>query len=61
MELINGETLSDRSRRGPLQPGLVVQIGTALADALRYVHARGITHRDVKASGHWPGPQRPGQ
>ncbi|MDL5157872.1 serine/threonine-protein kinase [Actinomycetospora termitidis] len=48
MQLIEGDTLAQRIRRGPLPLGDVVALGSALADALGYVHRRGVVHRDVK-------------
>ena len=48
MELLEGETLHDRLARGPLELGILVDIGLALADALDAAHARGIAHRDIK-------------
>jgi eukaryotic-like serine/threonine-protein kinase len=48
MQLIEGDTLAQRIRRGPLPVGDVIALGAALADALAYVHRRGVVHRDVK-------------
>ncbi|HEY2193284.1 MAG TPA: serine/threonine-protein kinase [Actinomycetospora sp.] len=48
MQLIEGDTLAQRIRRGPLPLGDVIALGGALADALGYVHRRGVVHRDVK-------------
>ncbi|MCU1674123.1 MAG: putative serine/threonine protein kinase [Frankiales bacterium] len=48
MELVDGETLADSIRRGPLPPEQVASIGGRLADALGYVHGEGLVHRDVK-------------
>jgi len=48
MQLVEGENLADRLRRGPLMDGQPALIGAAIAEALAYVHARGIIHRDVK-------------
>ena len=48
MQLIEGESLADRIRSGPLRPGDVVALGAALADALTYVHRHGVVHRDIK-------------
>ncbi|MFC5065239.1 serine/threonine-protein kinase [Actinomycetospora atypica] len=48
MQLIEGDTLAQRIRRGPLPLGDVVALGAALADSLGYVHRRGVVHRDVK-------------
>src|SRR5437773_10062418 len=49
MELVEGETLEGRVRRdGPLNPKLVVQIGTQIAQALIAAAAQGLIHRDLK-------------
>src|SRR5688572_20925537 len=48
MELLDGESLSDRSRRGPLDIESVLTLGVQLADALESAHSKGIVHRDLK-------------
>jgi tRNA A-37 threonylcarbamoyl transferase component Bud32 len=48
MELVDGTDLHSRLHDGPLDPTLVAAIGGTLADALVYVHARGVIHRDIK-------------
>ncbi|MBC7373196.1 MAG: serine/threonine protein kinase [Frankiales bacterium] len=48
MELVEGETLSDTIKRGPISPQRSAQIGRSVAEALAYVHAQGLLHRDVK-------------
>ncbi len=49
MDLLEGETLSDRLRRERrVGPGALVPIVAAVADALDAAHAAGIVHRDIK-------------
>ena len=48
MELLEGETLQQRLRRGPLEIPALVDIGFAITDALDAAHAKGIVHRDIK-------------
>jgi TolB-like protein/tetratricopeptide (TPR) repeat protein len=50
MELLEGEALVDRLRRGPMSPSLVVPIGLEILAALSALHARGVIHRDLKPS-----------
>lgn len=48
MQLVEGPSLADLVTRGPLPVPMVVGLGAALAEALAYVHAAGVTHRDLK-------------
>lgn len=48
MELVEGESLADRLRRGRLPWGAVAEIGAQIAEALAAAHARGLVHQDVK-------------
>ena len=50
MELLEGETLATRLRRGPLSLQDLLKIGMEIADALARAHRLGITHRDLKPS-----------
>ena len=48
MELLEGETLADRIRKGPFETGPLLDLGIQVADALESAHAKGIVHRDLK-------------
>lgn len=47
-ELLEGETLARRLRRGPLGWRDAAEIGSAVAEGLAAAHARGIVHHDLK-------------
>jgi len=48
MELIDGQSLAERLRRGLLPLDQCLRIGREIADALDQAHKRGIIHRDIK-------------
>ena len=50
MEFLDGETLEQRLRRGPLPLPELFQVAIAIADAMVAAHREGIIHRDLKPS-----------
>jgi TolB-like protein/tetratricopeptide (TPR) repeat protein len=50
MERLDGESLADRLRRGPIPPPEAAQIALGVLSALESVHGRGLLHRDLKPS-----------
>jgi len=51
MEYIDGETLDERlARAGTMPLAETVRLFDALVDAVGYIHARGIVHRDLKTN-----------
>ena len=48
MELVQGKTLDRVVAAGPLTISLLLDVATAIADALVAAHAKGIVHRDLK-------------
>jgi serine/threonine protein kinase len=48
LEYLEGETLDQRLRRGPLPSNQVVQYALQIAEALDKAQREGITHRDLK-------------
>ena len=48
MEFLEGETLAERLRKGPLPLNEILKIGIAVAEALAVAHRNGIVHRDLK-------------
>lgn len=45
---IDGGTLADRIRKGPLAPETVAQLLRSMAVALGHAHGKGLIHRDIK-------------
>ncbi|MEU3890800.1 protein kinase [Streptomyces sp. NPDC029041] len=58
MELVGGESLRERLRRGPVDVPEAARIGLAVLGALRAAHSVGIVHRDVKPANVLLGPDR---
>jgi serine/threonine protein kinase len=50
LKCIDGQTLRDRMKEGPLSKAEILIIVSAVGDALQYAHTRGILHRDTKPS-----------
>jgi TolB-like protein/Tfp pilus assembly protein PilF/tRNA A-37 threonylcarbamoyl transferase component Bud32 len=50
MELVEGQSLSDRVAHGALPVEEVLRYGQQLAGALAHAHARGVVHRDFKSA-----------
>jgi len=48
MEYLEGETLAERLKKGPLPMEQVLQYSIEISDALDKAHRKGITHRDLK-------------
>jgi eukaryotic-like serine/threonine-protein kinase len=50
MEFLEGETLADRLRKGPLTLEQVLKVGTEICEGLEKAHRSGVVHRDLKPS-----------
>jgi eukaryotic-like serine/threonine-protein kinase len=50
MEFVDGASLADQLKHGPLPEGRVIEILSGVAKGLDEVHQRGVVHRDVKPS-----------
>ena len=50
MEYIEGETISERVKRGPIPMDELFRIAGQIADALDKAHGQGLIHRDLKPS-----------
>jgi eukaryotic-like serine/threonine-protein kinase len=47
-ELLQGQTLADRLRSGPLAAPRATEIASQIAEGLAAAHAMGVIHRDIK-------------
>ncbi|MFY9528281.1 MAG: serine/threonine-protein kinase [Candidatus Acidiferrales bacterium] len=50
MELVEGPTLADRIKQGPIAIGEALPVAKQIPEALEHAHERGIVHRDLKPS-----------
>ncbi|HEY3840701.1 MAG TPA: protein kinase, partial [Bryobacteraceae bacterium] len=48
LELVDGPTLADRIRQGPLPVDEALVVARQIIEALEYAHEKGIIHRDLK-------------
>ena len=48
LELVEGEDLAERLKRGPVPVGEALEIARQVAEALEEAHEKGIIHRDLK-------------
>ncbi len=48
LALIEGPTLDDRIKQGPLPPDEAIAIAKQVIDAMEYAHDNGVIHRDLK-------------
>jgi serine/threonine protein kinase len=48
MEFLEGESLAQRLRKGPMPLPEVLKVGISIAEALTVAHRQGIVHRDLK-------------
>ena len=50
LELVEGPTLADRIKQGPIPLDEALPMAKQIAEALEFAHERGIIHRDLKPS-----------
>jgi tetratricopeptide (TPR) repeat protein/tRNA A-37 threonylcarbamoyl transferase component Bud32 len=48
MEFVEGKTLRELVRQGPLPAGQAVHVAAEIAEALQAAHEKGLIHRDIK-------------
>jgi serine/threonine protein kinase/dienelactone hydrolase len=50
MEFVQGQSLKDRIKKGPLQTDEALKIAMQVAEGLEEAHKKGIVHRDIKSA-----------
>jgi WD40 repeat protein len=50
LEYVDGQSLSEVLRQGPVAPVRAARFTHAIAEAIHYAHTQGVLHRDVKPS-----------
>jgi eukaryotic-like serine/threonine-protein kinase len=50
MDYVEGQSLAEEVRLGPLEPRRSAEIVSAIARAIHYAHEQGVLHRDLKPS-----------
>jgi serine/threonine-protein kinase len=48
LELVEGETLDERIKRGPIPIDETLRIAKSICEALEAAHEKGVVHRDLK-------------
>ena len=48
LELVEGETIADRIKRGPIPVEESLKLAVQIAEALEAAHEKGVIHRDLK-------------
>ena len=61
MGFIEGQSLADRIKDGPLPPKEAAEYTKKIAEAVAFAHERGVIHRDLKPANVLPGCRRPAE
>jgi serine/threonine-protein kinase len=55
LELVEGETLADQIKKGPISVEESLKLALQIAEALEAAHEKGVIHRDLKRQGEGVG------